>query len=384
MVKRRGLRSKRARELQNQRSLLVDAVVVFGIVVSLGLIAVSVALNFRMGLRSADTELDGKLYGAGAACGDCLKAIAPFMMSWGLRHGDVLSAAAAVALFGICTSFSFVSSLGFAAEHRSSKAGTAQAQVDGYGDVRKERKRIEDALAFQGPQRSVREVQDEIAFRLKQRVWAGGQAVGVLSDNCAVDRKSTRAACEEVAKLKVELAASNEVQRLTAALQHPSLQSREHVTPLTSDAQVDALAGVFGLVTDAVKKEHIGLALSILLACFIEVGSGVGLFMVTTPWRAKEVEAAKTLSVPKKVLGHVDTYMLARIEPGEDLLSVKVLHEDYARWCLSINAVAYTEAEFSKRLDVLAGEAGIATTTRAQRPYLVDVRLAGVAKGDMA
>lgn len=384
MAKKRGLRSKRARELQNPRNLLVDAVVVFGIVVSLGLIAVSVALNFRMGFRSADTELDGKLYGAGAACGDCLKAIAPFMMSWGLRHGDVLSAAAAVVLFGICTTFSFVSSLGFAAEHRSSKAGTAQVQADGYGDVRKARKRIEDALAFHGPQRSVTEVEGDIHAKLKQRVWAGGQTVGVLSNNCTLDRKSTRAACEQVAKLKVELAAANEVQRLTAALQDPSLHLSEHAAPLATDAQVDALAKVFDLVTDAVKKDHISLALSVLLACFIEVGSGVGLFMATTPWRAKEVKAAQIPSEAKKVLGHVDIYMLARIEPGEGMLSVKALYADYARWCLSMNAVAYTETEFSKRLTALSEEAGIAATTRAQRTYLVDVRLVGGAKGAMA
>lgn len=377
------MRSRNARKQENPRSLIVDAVVVFGIVVSLGLIAVSVALNFRMGFRSADTELDGKLYGAGAAFGDCLKAIAPFMISWGIRHGDVLAAASAVVLFGICTTYSFVSSLGFAAEHRASKAGAAQVQVDGYDDVRKERKRIEESLAFHGPQRSSREVEDAIAAKLKERAWAGGQTIGVLSKDCAVDRKSTREACEAVANLKVELAAANEVERLTAELRGFS-DAPTNAAPLTSDAQVDVLAGVVNLLTDAVAKDHIGLALSILLACFIEVGSGVGLFMVTTPWRATEAKGVGKGPNTKRSLGHVDAYMLARIEPGEGMLSEKALHEDYVRWCLSTNVVAYSEAEFSKRFSVLALEAGIEATTRGQRVYFRELRLVGGANGGMA
>lgn len=356
--------------------------VVFGILVSLGLIAVSVALNFRMGLRSADTELDGKLYGAGAAFGDCLKALAPFMMSWGLRHGDLLAAGSAVMLFGICTTFSFVSSLGFAAGHRASKQSTAQVQVDGYSDVRKERKRLEEALSFHGPQRSAREVEDNITAKLKQRVWAGGQTVGVLSKDCLIDRKSTRAACELVAKLKVELAASQEVERLTADLRR--LSEGPIAAPVTSDAQVDVIAGVVNLITDAVAKDHIGLLLSILLACFIEVGSGMGLFMVTTPWRATVSSDVGKGANGKRSLGHVDAYMLARIEPGEGMLSEKALHEDYVRWCRSITDVPYSEAEFSKRFSDLAAEAGVRMTTRSQRAYFLDVRFAGGAKRALA
>lgn len=366
------------------RNLLVDAVVVFGIVVSLGLIAVSVLLNFRMGLRSADTELDGKLYGAGAAFGDCLKSIAPFMMSWGLRNGDWLAAVSAVALFIVCTTYSFVSALGFAAEHRANKSGAAQVELDGYGDLRSEKKRLEEALAFHGPQRSTREVENNISAKLKERVWAGGQTVGVLSRDCALDRKSTRAACEVVAKLKVELSAANEVERLTADLRavlDKRAATASEAVAVTPDAQVDVLAGVVNLVTEAVAKDHIGLGLSLLLACFIEIGSGVGLFMVTTPWRGKRSEEEAQDAARKRVLGHVDAYMLVRLEQGEGMLSVKALHEDYVRWCRANEAVAYSEAEFSKRFSTLASETGIEETTRGRRSYFSGLRFVGGAKG---
>ena len=355
--------------------------VVFGILVSLGLIAVSVALNFRMGFRSAETELDGKLYGAGAAFGDCLKAIAPFMMSWGVRNGDVLAAASSVVLFGICTSYSFVSSLGFAAEHRAGKAGAAQVELEAYGDLRAEKRRIENALAFHGAQRSVEEVEAAIAASLRERVWSGGQTVGAVSRGCSLDRKVTRAVCETVAKLKVELSAAREVRRLTDALEEVAnrqASSGDTAVPTTADAQVDVLVGVAGLLTDAVGRDHVSLALSVLLACFIEVGSGVGLFMSTTPWRAKAATGRKETdseSGGKRRLGHVDAYMLARIEPGDGVLTIQEVHGEYGRWCLDTGAVAYSEAEFSKRFLMLAREAGIDVTTRAQILCFRDVRL---------
>jgi hypothetical protein len=378
------------RKQQNPRNPLVDAVVLFGILMSLGLIAVSVALNFRMGFRSADTELDGKLYGAGAAFGDCLKAIAPFMMSWGLRNRDWLATASAIVLFGVCTTYSFVSALGFAAEHRANKAGTAQFELDGYGDLRAEKKRLEERLAFYGQQRSAQEVEDAKAAKLRERTWSGGQTVGVLSRDCSIDRKSARAACEEVAKLNVELSAAREFERLTGelrALGEKSAAMSVDAAPVTTDAQVDVLAGIVNLLTDVVVKDHVGLALSILLACFIEVGSGVGLFMVTTPWREKrnaDEGAVGKAAERKRALGHVDAYMLARVEPGEGMLSVTTLHEDYVRWCLSANVIAYSEADFTKRVSLLAMEAGIEVTTRGQREYFRQVRLVGGVSGALA
>ncbi len=389
MAKKRGLRSRNVPK-GGSPSLLVDGVVVFGILVSLGLIAVSVALNFRMGYRSADSELDGKLYGAGAAFGDCLKALAPFMMSWGLRKGDPLAVASAVILFGVCSGYSFVSALGFAAEHRASKAGVAQVELDSYGDRRSQTKRLEEALSFYGPQRSAREVESGISAKLSERTWSGGQTVGALSRNCTVDRKSTRAGCEIVAKLKVELSAATEVERLTAELRtlsEKSLAMGGGGAKVAADAQVEVLADIVKLISEAVRREHIGLGLSILLACFIEVGSGLGLFMVTTPWREKGGEQEgidEKAGRRKRALGHVDAYMMECIEPGERMLSVRALHGDYVRWCLVNNLFGYSEAEFSKRFSALALDAGIEVTTRSQRSYYRGVRLIGGVKGDTA
>lgn len=363
----------------SRRNLTVDAVVVFGILVSIGLIAVSVALNVRMGYRSADSDVDGKLYGLGAGLGDCLKAISPFMASWGIRQGDLLAVASATVLFIICTGYSFMASLGFAAEQRAGRAGVAQGAIDSYGDLRAEKTRLQDRLAFLGPQRSVSAVEADIKAIFSSRAWKDGPTVGVVSADCTLNRKATRTACERVAKLQVEresAAAAEEVaSSLEALLARFAGRSNQPVVQ-TIDAQVDALAKVAGLVA-AVGKEQIGLGLSLLLACFIEVGSGLGLYMVTTPWRVRNT-SAKLESPAKGVgkrLGHVDAYMLARVLPGNDLLSESALHADYVRWCRMRNEVAYVKDEFVRRFARLAAECGLESTTRGTRVHYRNVRL---------
>lgn len=357
---------------------------VFGVLVSLALVAVSVALNARMGYRSAESDIDGKLYGLGAGLGDCLKAIAPFMASWGVRHGDVLAAMSAVVLFGICTGYSFIASLGFAAEQRAGKAGIAQGQMDSYGELRGEKKRLEERLSFLGPQRSSREVETSIKAILNERAWQGGQTVGAHSAACTLNRKSTRAACERVGHLEVEKARAEEAEQVSADLEGVLAKlagRRSAAVVLHADAQVDALAKFASLVTDAMGKEQIGVGLSLLLASFIEVGSGLGLYMVTTPWRQRkrgeEKEPAAQPAPGVKRLGYVDGYMLERIEPGDGMTAVDALHEDYVRWCRRRNAVPYGKAEFARRFEDLGRDVGLEATSRGQRGYYRNLRLVG-------
>lgn len=362
---------------------------VFGILVSVCLIAVSVALNVRMGFRSAETELDGKLYGAGAGLGDCLKAVAPFMLSWGIRHGDVLAVLSAGALFAVCTGYSFVAALGFAAEQRAGKAGIVQAGIDSYKDLRLEKTRLEERLRFLGEQRTGREVQQAIEAVLSKPVWKGGQTVRAVSASCTLNRKATRIACEDVAKLQEEKARADEADAVRAKLDGAAvkLEQRDGVAVVSSsDAQLEVLVELASMVSDAIKKEHVGLGLSLMLALFLELGSGLGLYMVTTPWRTRahqQVETGKSDALKPKRLGHVDAFMLACVEAGEGRVSADMLHGHYVRWCGEGGLVPYKSTEFAKRLAKLAEEVGLDATTRSGRVQYRNVRLAGV-KGALA
>lgn len=384
MAEKRGKRSGRAPKAATARNLPVDTLVVFGILVSICLIGVSVALNVRMGFRSADGELDGKLYGAGAGLGDCLKAVAPFMLSWGIRHGDVLAALSAGALFAVCTGYSFVSALGFAAEQRAGKASMAQGEIDTYQDLRAERARLEERLRFLGEQRTGREVQQAIEAVFSRPAWNGGQTVRAVSEACTLNRKATRSACEEVATLQEEKARADEADAVRAKLEGVAvrLQLRDGISAgRSSDAQLEALADLAAMLTDVVTKEHVGLGLSLMMALFLELGSGLGLYMVTTPWRTRAQAAGEAVTgnaSKQKRLGHVDGFMLACVEPGEGAVSIETVHAHYVRWCGEAGFVPYGAGEFAKRFVVLAAEVGLECTTRGGLPLYRNVRLVGV------
>lgn len=359
---------------------MVDAVVVIGIVASVGMIGVSVALNARMGYGSADTDVDGKLYGAGAGLGDCLKAMAPFMLGWAVKNRDPLAAASAALLFGICTAYSFTAALGFAAQHRAEKAGVAQGEIDARKDARAEKKRIEDRLSFLGPQRSSDEVRQAREAIFRQRAWANGRTVGEVSENCALNRKSTREPCAKVAALGAELARAEEVEGLTQELKAVFKKMPKGEVVLVADAQVDALSRFANFVTAALKKEDIGFGLSLLLALFIELGSGLGLYMVTTPWRGGKGAAGEIgpegpkRREPRK-LGHVDAFMLERLEPADGRVFLDLITHHYRAWCETNDRVAYRDAEFGKRFEVLARELGFEGFKEGARIYFRGIGL---------
>lgn len=377
MGRKSGPRSRTALAHERLAWSFLDTVVVFGVLVSLGLIAVSVALNYRMGYRSADNAFDGTLYGTGAACGDCLKAIAPFMASWGLRHGDMLAASSAAIVFLVCTTFSFVSAVGFAAEHRSVKHAAAQGGQDAYGDYRREKERLEAKLTFLGQQRSVSEVEGAITVALQQRVWANGPTVGTWTEHCRLDRKQTRSNCETVARLKTERARAIDYADTNIKLGELITQARKSGQTkaiAATDPQVESVQKTLDMLSAVVAKEQIALALALLLALFIEIGSGVGLFIATTPWRNREGAGPITRSSSR--LGHVDAFMLDVMVPGEGLADEQQIYAAYIAWCSRRGNVPYKLKEFASRLAALAIDAGLETTFRGQRRHYRNVQLA--------
>jgi hypothetical protein len=94
-----------------------------GSVVAIGLIAVSVLMNFRFGQLLGKTEWDGLIYGLTGACADGLKTLLPFVIAGAWTARRIGSATAAGLLFLIFTAYSVTSGLGLAAINRSELAG---------------------------------------------------------------------------------------------------------------------------------------------------------------------------------------------------------------------------------------------------------------------
>lgn len=95
-------------------------VAIFGVPVVLGLIAISVTMNFRFGLLLGRSENDGLVYALASACADILKCLLPIALAWSWQRGRYLVMFALVMfaggiLFLIFTAYSVASSLGLPA-----------------------------------------------------------------------------------------------------------------------------------------------------------------------------------------------------------------------------------------------------------------------------
>lgn len=356
---------------------VANAVASVGTLLSLGLIVTSAILNFRMGYRGADTEFDGLVYGIAVGMGDGLKALAPFVAAWGFRHRDYLATFAAVLVFTVFTTYSFTAALGFAAEHRSNKSAAALDKMEKHGDLRKEYGRNETRLDELGPQRTPQEVGQAITAALNKPV--GKWTVAGVSANCTLNRISTRASCADIANLQQELARANEAKDLTdkqSALRK-GLNAVAGGTAQSDDPQEDALQRVAKAATFDVDKKSIGSFLAFLLALFIEFGSGMGLYIATTPWRSLAkanvlVEEDKrspprwrgnrpAITLKAHRLGAVDAYALDRLEPAEGCEVAEAdLYADYVVWCRWRGEAAFDRAEFVRAFAGLARAAGMA------------------------
>ncbi|WP_414462360.1 hypothetical protein [Hyphomicrobium sp. DY-1] len=352
--------------------------------VSLGLIAVSAVLNFRMGYRSADTEFDGLVYGIGAGLGDGLKAISPFMGFWGLRQRDWLAVVWSCVLFSVLTAYSFTAALGFAADHRAAKAAVMLGDIERHEDARKELDRVNARLDQLGAVRTPEEVASAIDALLKKPV--GRWTVRDVSSKCTLNRISTRVACAEVLKLEGELARAREAVQLGQQAEGLRRElSKDTGVNSSADPQVDALKHAADVVRMKVSKDDIGFVLSFLLAMFVELGSGIGLYVSTTPWRGKEKKpnqadekAAAGAAVKLKPFGEVETYALEQLDVDErGEVPIGEIYLDYLVWCRVKDFMAYGRVEFGKKFAELARDAGMRHLLRNRSEVYQQVKLNG-------
>ena len=187
-----------------ENRLITNALVLGGILLSLGLIAVSAALNFRMAYRMGGTELDGWVYGSGAAIADGLKALLPFFVWWAWRKREWLAVGAGVVLFVVFTAYSFTAGMGYVAKLRAFSEGVRASAVETRAGLRDEESRIEARLEKLGVQRGEEEISAEL-----EAVFArvlGKTTVGAYSENCTLARNWSRHSCARAAELRQELA----------------------------------------------------------------------------------------------------------------------------------------------------------------------------------
>lgn len=368
---------------------ITNALVVFGILVSCVFVAGSALLNFRMGFTSADNDTDGKIYGSLAAAGDGLKALSPFVMAYGWKHRDWLAAFAATTVFVIFTAYSFTSALGFSSQHRAAKEGAVTSAIEQHADARRQLARDNERLDQLGPQRSSAEMRQAISNKLLAPVGSGRWTVDQVSAGCSVNKAATREACGHIADLKLEAAQAEEAERLEVEIR--TLTQKSKVTPATSTANPQTAALTFlGRLLHLMPKEdkeneggkEAGFGLSLLMAIFIELGSGLGSYIATTPWRSRPV--ADTVPAPSPALPPLANVPPLEAFAGECLerrnghqLHLAVAFEAYKEWCEKRNRPMQGKSRFERGLLKLAKEVALEVDSNRAGWMIRDMALRG-------
>jgi hypothetical protein len=350
-----------------------DLAAIIGVLASLCLIAVSATLNYRMGYRAADNPQDGMVYGLGAGAGDILKALAPMMFLLALKKREWLAAFAAALVFAAGTLYSFTAALGFAAEHRAVRADEAVAAQEAHRAYATSRDQLLARIQLLGPQRSVAEIDAAIEAIYAQPAWEGGRTVATVSNRCQLSKPATRLRCEDIAKLNAEKAKAADAAMTTQQLAH--LEQQRPAPGGSQNAQVIALVALSHHLVP-LSEELIMAVLAVMLAVFLEVGSGFGLLLATTPWRQT---TAPTDTKPTPDLAE---FLAATLEPsaGDSVTGQEVLTR-YQNWCKGAKAPRLNSQQVCAELVIVAQDLGLRVQGSGPGLVLHHVKLATSGKG---
>jgi hypothetical protein len=341
-------------------SKVLIVLAVLGTLLSLGLICGSIALNFRMAYRSADTVIDAWIYGISIGLGDALKALMPFVVARALAQRNWLAVGAGAAFFAIMSVYSFTAAVGFAAQHRLTKSVERLGSAERYHDLRQRYATLAEMRKDLGQPRAPAIIREQRNVLLLTPI-PGKQTIGELSANCTLNRADAQAVCEQWRKLGVELATSLEAERIDGELlslrdkldQAPAVESGE-------DPQTVALSRLGRWFARTFPQEDIQLGLSLLLALVIELGSGFGLFLAASLRGHTQEEGERVAGEEAQQLGTAGDYAEARLEPEPGAtLTTDMLYQDYMSWCRSTGRVPLRREPFLREFARLAAEVGM-------------------------
>ena len=327
---------------------------VLGVAAASVLLAVSAAMNWKFGYGLGKSEFEGQLLGGASAAADCLKALIPFFLFAAVRKRVWSQAAAAGVLWTICLGYSMTSALGFAALNRADTTGERQVQNATYNDLRKELKRSEDRLSWMPQHRPAGMIEQEIARLEKDRLW-------VVTKGCAeIPGKTPRDFCQSLNTLRAELAVATEartVEARVAEIQAKLDKTSGHAVAGESDPQAKVISQLTGQDLSSIQ-----MALTVMVALLLELGSAFGFYVAMSVWRfdedAKKAPvtvaqprtaaanenrssetrslASSTVATPKLTApeNDVERFHKERILATEgSSVTATTLYEDYCGWC---------------------------------------------------
>lgn len=356
------------------KALVIDGLVLAGVLGSIGLVIISALLNYRFGFRlGGQDEVERQLYGLGFGFADIVKALMPFCFALAIGRKDWLAAAGAALFFGVASVSSFYAGIGLAAEHRLANAGTNSGILDNRKNLQGEQKRLEGRLEAVGHLGTPTEVQNAIEAAYARPYAPGQRTVAVHSDRCRRSMVATREACAAIAALQVTLEQAREAESARSRLQEvQTALGKLDSSVQSADPQLEVIDRVFRWFDAPLQQADIRTGLLLGLGLLLELGSGLGLYTVTTPWRHREGDIKSKMTT----LGDAAVWADERLQPVPGgRLTANAVFNDYEQWCRNHNYVPLREGVFVEQLMQLAGEVAMPMAQSGSNLEFRDVAL---------
>lgn len=382
---------------------------VLGVLAASVLLLVSAAMNWRFGYSIGKSELDSQLLGLASASADGLKALIPFFLFAALRNKQWSQAIAAGLLWGVCLSYSLTSALGFAALNRADTSGVRTMQAATYADLRTELDRTRERLSWVPQHRPAATVEQEIGSLQQSKRWkaTSGCTKGTVGGQVAF--------CQQYHQLAAELGSAREAEKLQARIDEIRTQLTSAATPVAlagADPQAEVLSGLYAAFlgsaapseeTQADATKGMQIALILMVAILVELGSSLGYYVVFSNWKIYDTHE-KPIVVSKLTAGNaVSTAPLTTtntqvtnandnrtapklVAPETDVekfykervtkadgssLTATTLYEDYCDWCDENGKEAIALPTFGRQF----GELGVHKAKIAGRIRYIGIRL---------
>ena len=294
-----------------------------GVIAAGVLLFVSAAMNWSFGFGLGKTPLESQILGAGSVGADVLKALIPFLVLYAIKHRSWMQAVAGILVWTICTTYSLTSSLGFAAHNRSDTVGERTLAVTQYGDLREQLKSVNARLGWIPQHRSVAEVDADINAILDKRVKKGrdrGKTIGQVTKNFTNKSWYSRHYGDKVLNLRKELAIAKNAAKLEA--EKASLTGKLESTSTKSVTSADPQAAILTQIT-GLSIEKVQLGLIVLLSLLVEIGSGLGFFVVLGGDKAKAIQIMAKAEA--KARAKVEAAAVKTIEKAETKTESRVV-----------------------------------------------------------
>jgi len=321
---------------------------------ALGLLIVSGWMNFRFGQSLGSDAADGWFFGIASGCADGMKAVLPFVIAACWRQVRVLAALASIALWLLFVAYSMTSSLGFAALNRAETSGEKRVAIARFASLEQTltRKIAErDAMEAARPMAEIDQLQRKAQQHKRWRSTKGCRDITLAR---------SRTFCNGYFALAAERARAQRAAALDediAALR-TELNDWTGYTGATADPQVSIIDRVSGL-----GEGRVTLALTILVSLMLELGSGLGFFVVLggRPREAAEPPVANTTTPPVGLPspdGGSDLQWLRErlVSDRHGATGIADLYQDYLIWCeRHQRRDALTVSEFVRWLEEVVG-----------------------------